>query len=80
MDDQKKFPVTVLNGYLGFGKTTVLMERLAKEQRSISMNRSEITDELDNCLLTSEEMAMDWSDFPDEFPDHSGVQLEEPLQ
>jgi G3E family GTPase len=46
----------------------------------LSMNRSEITDELDDCLLTDEEIAMDWDDFTDEFPDQSDIQLEEQLQ
>jgi G3E family GTPase len=46
----------------------------------ISMNRQELTDELDCCLLTDEEMTMDWTAFTDEFPNHSNVQLEEQFQ
>jgi G3E family GTPase len=34
----------------------------------IEMNRGQITEELDQCLLTEEEMGMDWSRFPDELP------------
>lgn len=43
----------------------------------LSMDRHAISDELDNCLLTNEEMGMDWSTLQDEFPNHLDVQLEE---
>lgn len=46
----------------------------------LELDRSAISRELDRCLLTDEEMEMDWSEFPDEFPDHSDVQMEERLQ
>ncbi|MEK3884016.1 GTP-binding protein [Paenibacillus sp. PL2-23] len=45
----------------------------------LDMDRPAITGELDQCLLTDEEMAMDWSEFQDEFPNQSDVQLEEQL-
>ncbi|MBD0382983.1 GTP-binding protein [Paenibacillus sedimenti] len=34
----------------------------------IEMNRAQITEQLDQCLLTEEEMGMDWTRFPDELP------------
>ncbi|MFD0696752.1 GTP-binding protein [Paenibacillus sp. GCM10027628] len=34
----------------------------------IEMNRGLISEELDQCLLTDEEMSMDWARFPDELP------------
>lgn len=46
----------------------------------LSMNRQELADELDACLLTDEEMGMDWTAFPDEFPNQTNVQLEEQFQ
>lgn len=44
------------------------------------MDRQAIESELDLCLLTAEEMDMEWSSFPDEYPDQSNIQLEEQLQ
>ncbi|BBI35723.1 putative metal chaperone YciC [Cohnella abietis] len=46
----------------------------------LSMNRKELTDELDACLLTDSEMSMNWSSFTDEFPNQLNVQLEEQFQ
>ncbi|WP_424766896.1 hypothetical protein [Paenibacillus sp. sgz302251] len=48
----------------------------------LDLDRSAISRELDRCLLTDEEMEMEmnWSEFPDEFPDHTDVQMEERLQ
>ncbi len=46
----------------------------------MSLDRSALSGELDRCLLTEEEMAVDWASFRDDFPDHSDVQLEEMLQ
>lgn len=46
----------------------------------LSLDRQLISGELDNCLLTSEEMELDWASFHDEFPDHTNVQLEEQFQ
>lgn len=46
----------------------------------LSLDRQLISGELDNCLLTSEEMELDWTSFHDEFPDHTNVQLEEQFQ
>jgi G3E family GTPase len=43
----------------------------------LSMNRQQLTDELDKCLLTDKEMDMDWNGFPDDFPNQTNVQLEE---
>ncbi|MHA6480460.1 GTP-binding protein [Paenibacillus sp. strain BS8-2] len=43
----------------------------------MDMDRPSLTGELDNCLLTDEEMDMDWNDFVDEFPNQHDVQLEE---
>jgi G3E family GTPase len=43
----------------------------------LSMNRQQLTDELDNCLLSDVEMDMDWNSFPDDFPNQINVQLEE---
>lgn len=45
----------------------------------LDLDRSAISSELDQCLLTDEEMEMDWSKFTDEFPDNSDVQMEESL-
>lgn len=46
----------------------------------LSLNRQELSGELDDCLLTEEEMGMDWSMFNDEFPNQLNVQLEEQFQ
>jgi G3E family GTPase len=46
----------------------------------LSMNRQELSEELDGCLLTEEEMSMDWRSFVDEFPNQLTVQLEEQFQ
>lgn len=46
----------------------------------LSLNRQELSGELDVCLLTDEEMGMDWSKFNDEFPNQLNVQLEEQFQ
>ncbi|TFE26919.1 GTP-binding protein [Cohnella luojiensis] len=46
----------------------------------LSMNQQELSGELDDCLLTDEEMGMEWSGFNDEFPNQSNVHLEEQLQ
>ncbi|MCD9024570.1 GTP-binding protein [Cohnella silvisoli] len=43
----------------------------------LSLNRQELTDELDDCLLTDDEMDMDWNEFHDGFPNQTNVQLEE---
>jgi G3E family GTPase len=43
----------------------------------LSMNRQELMDQLDECLLTDKEMDMDWNGFPDSFPNQTNVQLEE---
>jgi hypothetical protein len=43
----------------------------------LDMDRPALTGELDKCLLTDDEMDMDWRAFRDDFPDHSGVQMEE---
>jgi G3E family GTPase len=45
----------------------------------LEMDRNGLTAELDDCLLTEEEMGMEWSSFPDEFPNQSSVQFEEQL-
>lgn len=41
----------------------------------IEMNRQQITAELDGCLLTEAELAMDWSRFTDRFPNISNTEL-----
>lgn len=46
----------------------------------MSLDRAAISEELDECLLNDEEMNLDWSGFPDDFPSQSNVQLEEQLQ
>ncbi|MFC6331027.1 GTP-binding protein [Paenibacillus septentrionalis] len=46
----------------------------------IEMDRAAIEEELDQCLLTDEELNLDWSSFTDEFPNQSEVQLEEQFQ
>jgi G3E family GTPase len=46
----------------------------------LAMNRQELSEELDACLLTDEEMGLEWSAFEDEFPNQSNVHLEEQLQ
>ncbi|MCR2807503.1 GTP-binding protein [Paenibacillus soyae] len=43
----------------------------------MDLDRMAISGELDKCLLTDEEMGMNWSAFQDDFPDHTGIQLEE---
>jgi len=43
----------------------------------MSMNRPELMNDLDACLLTDEEMNLDWEIFPDGFPNQVDVQLEE---
>ncbi|WP_336774447.1 GTP-binding protein [Paenibacillus sp. MMO-58] len=43
----------------------------------LDLNRSVITNELDQCLLTGDELMTDWNLLHDEFPDHSDVQMEE---
>ncbi|MBD2868481.1 GTP-binding protein [Paenibacillus arenilitoris] len=45
----------------------------------LDMDRPSLTGELDRCLLTDEEMDMNWDDFVDEFPSQHDVQLEEQL-
>ncbi|WP_372660414.1 GTP-binding protein [Cohnella sp.] len=45
----------------------------------LSMNRQELSEELDECLLTDKEMDMNWNTFKDEFPNQSNVQLEDTL-
>lgn len=45
-----------------------------------SMDRGALSAELDECLLTDEEMKMDWSTWKDDFPNKLEVQLEEQLQ
>lgn len=45
----------------------------------MDMDRPAISRELDKCLLTEEEMGMDWNEFQDEFPDQTGIQMEEQL-
>lgn len=46
----------------------------------LDLDRPAISSELDQCLLTDEEMEMDWNEFADEFPNNSDVQMEESLQ
>jgi G3E family GTPase len=46
----------------------------------LELDRSAISRELDQCLLTDEEMELDWNEFTDEFPNNSDVQMEESLQ
>lgn len=46
----------------------------------LSMNRQALTDELDDCLLTDEEISMDWNTFADDFPKGMDVQMEEQFQ
>ncbi len=46
----------------------------------IEMNRGQLTAELDECLLTDEELAMNWSTFRDGFPNGSAEQMEEQFQ
>lgn len=46
----------------------------------LSLNRQALTAELDQCLLTDEEMGTDWTLFQDTFPSQSDVQLEEQFQ
>lgn len=46
----------------------------------LEMDRLALESELDQCLLTAEEMGMDWNSFLDEFPDQSDVQLEVQFQ
>lgn len=46
----------------------------------LEMDRNGLTEELDDCLLTDKEMGMEWSAFPDDFPNQSSVPFEEQLQ
>ncbi|RED63095.1 GTP-binding protein [Cohnella lupini] len=46
----------------------------------LEMNRREISEELDGCLLTDEEMTSDWSVLPDGFPNRMDTQMEEQFQ
>ncbi|MFC4598547.1 GTP-binding protein [Cohnella hongkongensis] len=46
----------------------------------IEMNRGQLTGELDACLLTDEELTMEWTAFPDRFPNGAAEQMEEQLQ
>lgn len=46
----------------------------------LSMNRQALTDELDDCLLTDEEISMDWNILADDFPKGMDVQMEEQFQ
>jgi G3E family GTPase len=46
----------------------------------MSLDRPALSGELDRCLLTEDEMDLEWSAFRDDFPDHSDIQLEEMLQ
>lgn len=43
----------------------------------LDLDRSAISSELDRCLLTEDELIMDWNLFHDEFPNQSDVQMEE---
>jgi Putative GTPases (G3E family) len=43
----------------------------------LDLDRLVITNELDQCLLTDDELNMDWNQFHDEFPNQSDVQMEE---
>ncbi|MFS0726865.1 GTP-binding protein [Paenibacillus sp. 1P07SE] len=45
----------------------------------LDLDRQELTAELDRCLLTDEELALDSSSFADPFPNQTEVQLEEQL-
>lgn len=45
-----------------------------------SMDRQALSAELDACLLTEEEMGMDWSGWKDDFPNRLEEQLEEQFQ
>lgn len=42
----------------------------------IEMDRSKLIDSLDSCLLSEEELKLDWSGFTDDFPNTSEEQLE----
>jgi G3E family GTPase len=42
----------------------------------IEMDRSKLIDSLDSCLLSDEELKLDWSAFTDDFPNASEEQLE----
>ncbi len=42
----------------------------------IEMNRTKLIDSLDSCLLSDSELTLDWSEFPDDFPNASNEQLE----
>lgn len=42
----------------------------------IELDRTKLVHSLDQCLLTEDELRSDWTQFIDEFPDLSGVQLE----
>jgi len=46
----------------------------------LSLNREAISANLDQCLLTEEELGMDWSSFVDQFPNQLDVQLEDQLE
>ncbi|WP_028612046.1 GTP-binding protein [Paenibacillus harenae] len=43
----------------------------------IEMDRKKLMKSLDDCLLTDEEMALDWTEFPDPFPNAASEQLEQ---
>jgi G3E family GTPase len=45
-----------------------------------ALDPQRLTGQLDQCLLSDEEMGMDWSLFKDDFPNHAGDQLEEQFQ
>lgn len=63
-NEMTKLPVTVLSGFLGAGKTTVLSNILNNRQ-------DKIINALDDCLLSEEELLKGrefWEEFNDPFP------------
>tara|TARA_Y100000814_G_scaffold239466_1_gene183789 strand:- start:3128 stop:3385 length:258 start_codon:yes stop_codon:yes gene_type:complete len=77
-----KLPVTVLSGFLGAGKTTVLTNVLNNRQgkkvavivndmSEINIDKNKIIKLLDECLLSKEDLLLGvkhWKTFSDPFP------------
>lgn len=67
----KRLPVTVLSGFLGAGKTTMLNHILQNREGRNAMDESAIREILESCLLIDLELVQGpeyWEQLPDPFP------------